>query len=132
MLQTQCGGLGGKRHMAPTQKMLVARENEQFCPASGCPYGWADNITIYTGTGTVVVAVVDSRTSFRGAPGTDLQHSARLPPLFLPSPPGRPFPPAAELISASPCPRDQKQTGQTAGPHSPDSPCLLNVSTLFT
>ena len=31
--------------------MLVAGENEQFWPASGCPYGWADNITIYTGTG---------------------------------------------------------------------------------
>lgn len=41
MLQVQCGGLEGKRHLVAAQKMLVAGENEQFCPASDCRYGWA-------------------------------------------------------------------------------------------
>lgn len=66
MLQTQCGGLEGKRHIVPTQKMLVAGENEQFYPATGCLYDWA-------GWGQTT----SPSTLGQGAvPGADLQHSA--------------------------------------------------------
>lgn len=120
--------------MVPTQKMPVAGENEQFCPASGCPYGWADSITIYTVMGAVVVAALDSFcTSFRGGSSWGGPAALSLTSTSVLTFPSRAaFPSSSRVDLSISLPKRSEADWANRGSPQPRLTLPLHVSTLFT